>query len=391
VHDYLNQRGGAERVFRHVADLYAGAPVYTSILDARATGDLVDPARVRTSVLQRLPGAGRYFRYLAPLYPAVFEYFDLAAYDLIVSTTTAWAKGVRVRADAIHVCYIHTVSRFAFDYERYVGGFGIAALARPVVRRLVAWDRRAATRPTAFIANSHNVAKRINDYYGRAAYVVHCPVDVERFARGADDGDYLLVVSRLLAYKRIDVAIDACRIAGLRLLVVGDGPARRDLEARAADSRTEFLGNVDDAALRAVMGRARAVIVPGEEDYGLVPLEGNASGRPAIAYGRGGALETIVPGRTGELFYEPTAESLAAVLERFDPGRYDRAVLRAHAESFSPERFKARFGAAVDAVVRLGSRAAVDADLRRLAQERESATRAGRAICDGEVGRTARA
>ena len=380
MHDYLNQRGGAERVFRHVADLYADAPVYTSILDVKATGDLVDPARVRTSALQRIPGAGRFFRFLAPLYPAAFERFDLSAFDLIVSTTTAWAKGVRVPAGAIHVSYVHTPSRFAFDYERYVGGFGIGAIARPIVGRLVAWDRCAAQRPTALIANSANVAERIKTYYGRDSYVVPCPVDVERFAIGAGNGDYFLVVSRLLAYKRIDIAIEACRLAGVRLLIVGEGPARRELETRAAGSQTVFVGSLSDDKLRAVMGEARAVIVPGEEDFGLVPLEANASGRPAIAYGRGGALETIVAGATGEYFMEPVAASLAPVLGRFDATRYDRTAMRAHAEFFAPERFKERFAAAVARVVRLGSRAAVDADLRRVPQQREGRADRKRAV-----------
>ncbi|MBD5634794.1 MAG: glycosyltransferase, partial [Candidatus Eremiobacteraeota bacterium] len=206
VHDYLNQRGGAERVFRHVADLYPEAPVYTSLFDRRVTGDLVAAARVRTSALQRFPGASRYFRYLAPLYPAAFESFDLSAYDTIVSTTTAWAKGVRFRPGAVHVCYIHTVSRFAFAYDDYVGGFGLAGLARPMVRRLIAWDREAATRPTAYIANSENVARRVRRYYGRDAFVVPCPVDLERFALRRDGpGDYAVVVSRLLPYKRVDL------------------------------------------------------------------------------------------------------------------------------------------------------------------------------------------
>jgi len=339
-------------VFRHVADLYPQAPVYTSIADSRATGDLVDPARVRTSGLQRVPFAARFFRLLAPLYPRAFESFDLSSYDLIVSTTTAWAKGVRFRDDAVHVCYIHTVSRFAFDYERYVGGFGFGALARPVIAELVAWDREAARRPTAFVANSHNVAARVLKYYGREASVVHCPVDVERFAVGSGSGDYFLVVSRLLGYKRVDLAIDACRLAGVRLLIAGEGPARAALERRAVGSRTSFLGYVDDATLRALVGDARAVILPGEEDYGLVPLEANASGRPAIAFARGGALETIRPGVTGEYFADPTSESLASVVAAFDARRYDGAALRAHAETFSPAAFKRRFAAAVDDVVR---------------------------------------
>jgi len=372
VHDYLNQRGGAERVFRHVADLYADAPVYTSLFDPAATGDLVAPERVHVSPLDRIPGSRRFFRALAPLYPWAFERFDLAAYDTIVSTTTSWAKGVRFRDGAVHVSYIHTVSRFAFDYDRYVGGFGLATLARPLVARLVRWDRRAAERPTAFVANSANVAARVRRYYGREAFVVPCPVDVERFAPAplAEVGDRYLVVSRLLGYKRVDLAIDACRLAGARLAVVGEGPARAALERRAAGSRTEFLGALCDDALRSLMARARAVILPGEEDFGLVPLEAAASGRPAIAYGRGGALETIVA-ETGTWFAEPTAESLAAALCAFDPNRYDRAIMRMHAERFSPARFAARFGAVVDEVRALGSRAAVDAELGRRAQERE--------------------
>jgi glycosyltransferase involved in cell wall biosynthesis len=310
---------------------------------------------VRTSFLQALPGASRYFRYLAPLYPAAFEAFDLSAYDLIVSTTTSWAKGVRFRADAIHVCYIHTVSRFAFAYDQYVGGLTSLALARPVVGALVAWDREAAKRPTAFIANSHNVAARVKRYYGRDAAVAHCPVDIDRFAVGRGAGDYVLVVSRLLPYKRVDLAIDAARLAGRRLLIVGSGPAERALKAQAVGSRTEFLGSVSDADLRGIMGDASAVILPGEEDYGLVPLEANASGRPALAYGRGGALETIRPGVTGEHFADATPESLAAALRAFDPARYDPAVLRAHAECFGPEPFKRRFAELVREIVRSGA------------------------------------
>ncbi len=260
----------------------------------------------------------------------------------------------------VHVCYIHTVSRFAFDYERYVGGFGVGRVARPIVKRLVDWDRRAAERPTAFIANSRNVAARIRTYYGREAFVVPCPVDVERFAVGEGGGSYALVVSRLLSYKRIDLAIDACRLANVPLKIVGSGPARAALEARARASKTEFLGAVSDADLRGLMARARAIVLPGEEDFGLVPLEANAAGRPAIAYGRGGALETIVPGVTGEHFGEHTPASLARVLADFDAARYDPQRLRAHAETFAPARFKERFAACVDTIATLASRDAAE-------------------------------
>ncbi|MBC5810910.1 MAG: glycosyltransferase [Candidatus Eremiobacteraeota bacterium] len=350
VHDYLNQRGGAERVFAHIARAFPDAPIYTALFDPRATGDLIDPARVRTSWLQRVPFANRAFRLFAPLYPSIFEGFDLSGFDTIVSSTTAWAKGVRFGPGAVHVCYINTVSRFAFDYDRYVGALGFGTLARPFVRRLVRWDRAAAERPTAYIANSHNVAARVRAYYGREAAVLHCPVDVDRFSAGDGRGEYFLAVSRLLPYKRIDVAIAACALAGVPLKVVGDGPARRTLEGLAAGTRTEFLGPVGDAELRGLMQEARAVIVPGEEDYGLVPLEANASGRPVLAYGGGGALETVVSGVTGELFAEQSGASLAAMLRDFDPRRYDAGVLRAHALTFSPERFIERLRAIVEDV-----------------------------------------
>ena len=361
VHDYLNQRGGAERVFRHVAALYPGAPVFTSIYDEAQTGDLVAGHEVRTSALQGFPASSRYFRLLAPLYPAAFESFDLSEFDLIVSTTTAWAKGVLFPPSAVHVCYIHTVSRFAFNYDAYVGGLTggspLRAVAKPVVDRLIAWDRRAAERPTAFVANSSNVASRVRRYYGRDAAVAHCPIDVERFEVGPGDGDYAIVVSRLLGYKRIELAIAGCKRAGMRLLVVGTGPARADLERAALGSRTEFLGYVGDTRLRALVGRARVVILPGEEDFGLVPLEAAASGRPTLAYGRGGALETIVPRVTGDYFDEPSGRSLADALARFDFDGYDPARLRAHAESFGPAAFKATFASLVDDVVGRSTRA----------------------------------
>jgi glycosyltransferase involved in cell wall biosynthesis len=334
-------------VFAHIARAFPDAPVFTALYDRAATGDLLDPARVRSSWLQRVPLANRNFRYLAPFYPGVFEGFDLAPYDVVVSSTTAWAKGVRARPGAAHVCYINTVSRFAFDYERYVGGFGIGTAVRPLVKRLVDWDRRAAQRPTLYVANSANVAARVRAYYGRDARVLHCPVDLDRFTPGTGNGDYFVAISRLLPYKRIEVAIAGCALAGVPLKIVGSGPAEAALRSAARGTQTEFLGALDDAQLRVVLGEARAAIVPGEEDYGLVPLEANASGRPAIAYGAGGARETIRAGVTGEFFAEQTAASLAAVLTDFDATRYDAESLRAHAELFSPERFVAGLQAIV--------------------------------------------
>ncbi len=312
-------------------------------------GDLVPPERVRVSYLQRIPGANRNFRYLAPLYPRAFEAFDFSAYDAIVSTTSSWAKGIRFRPDAVHVCYIHTVSRFLFDYDRYLDPLRSAqgarvpnVLAKAVVKGLVRWDLEAAKRPTHFVANSHNVAQRIRQYYGRDAEALHCPIDIDRFTVGRGAGDYFFIASRLLPYKRIDLAIDAARLAGVKLLIAGDGPAIEQLRERARGSGTTLLGYVDDATLNALLGDAIAAILPGEEDLGLVPIEAAATGRPTVAYRGGGARETVVEGVTGTFFDEPTAESLAAVLRTFDPRGYDAQGLRARAEGFSPQRFTER-------------------------------------------------
>jgi glycosyltransferase involved in cell wall biosynthesis len=350
VHDYLNQRGGAERVFAHIARAYAQAPVYTALYDEAQTGDLVDPARVRMSYLGRLPGANTYFRYLAPLYPRAFERFDFSGYDTILSSTTAWAKGVIVPPGAVHVCYTHTVSRFAFAYNSYVGDLGPRALAKPFVDRLVAWDKQAAQRPTQLVASSRNAAERIKRYYGRDALVLPCPVDVNRFTVGTGGGDYFFIASRLLPYKRIDRAIEAANLAGVRLLVAGTGPAEGQLRELARGTTTTLLGFVSDQRVNELLGGARAAILPGEEDFGLLPLEAAACGRPAIALRAGGALETIVERETGEFFDDPAPQSLAAVLGSFDESRYDAQRLRAHAQAFSPERFTAQLRAIVEQV-----------------------------------------
>ncbi len=282
------------------------------------------------------------------MYPRAVESLDLSAYELVVSSTTAWAKGVLTRPDAVHVCYINTVSRFVFDAQRYVGGFGIGTFAAPVVRTLAAWDVRAASRPTRFVANSRNVAERVRRWYGRDADVLPCPVDVDRFTPGSGDGGYYVVVSRLLPYKRIDLAIAACALAGVPLHVIGSGPDEKRLKALAVGSATTFHGAVDDATRNAIVGDARAAILPGEEDFGLVPLEAAAAGRTTIAFAAGGALETIVDGVTGRFFHEQSPNALADVIRSFDPSGYDPHALRAHAEAYRPERFVARLQAIID-------------------------------------------
>jgi glycosyltransferase involved in cell wall biosynthesis len=246
---------------------------------------------------------------------------------------------VIVPPGAVHVCYINTVSRFVFDDERYVGGFAGGGLARALIAPLARWDRIAAQRPTRFVANSRNVAARIMRYYGREADVLACPVDVDRFTLGAGRGDYFVVVSRLLAYKQIERAIAACARAGVALHIAGGGPHEAALRRAAAGTRTTVHGYLADAAVDALVGDARAVLLPGEEDFGLVPLEAAAAGTPTIALRAGGALETIVDGETGMFFADPNAESLAAAIAGFDRSRFDPHRLRAHAERFAPPRF----------------------------------------------------
>ena len=346
----MNQRGGAERVFAHFARAWPEAPVFTALYDEAAVGDLVPRERVRTSALARVPSANKRFRYLAPLYPRAFESFDLSSFDVIVSSTSSWAKGVRFNKDAVHVCFIHTVSRFLFDYERYLGGFGLGTLARPVVNHLVKWDLKAAERPTHYVANSQTVADRVTQYYHRGADVLHSPADVDRFTVGSGDGDYFFIASRLLPYKRIDLAIDAAQIAGVKLLVAGTGPSERALRERAAGTTTEMLGYVSDTEMNRLIGEARAALLPGEEDLGLVPIEAAAAGRPTIAFRGGGARETVIEGTTGLFFDEPSPESLASVLRSFDSRAFDARRLREHAEQFAPDRFIAKFREIVERV-----------------------------------------
>ena len=328
-------------MFAHIAAAFPGAPVYTSLYDPQRTGDFVAGHSVHSSALAKLPLANRYFRALAPFYPRAFEAFDFSGFDTIVSSTTSWAKGIIVPPGAVHVCYINTVSRFLFAYDEYVGGFGMRHVGRRLVERIIAWDRLAAARPTAYVANSRNVAARIKEHYGRDAFVLHCPVDVDRFTAGPGDGGYFFIASRLLPYKRIDLAIRACAIANVPLVVAGSGPAEKALRALAWGTTTTMLGFVSDAELNRLLGNATAALLPGEEDFGLVPLEAAAAGRPTIAYRAGGALETVRPGITGEFFDERDPQSLAAVLRAFDATRYEAGALRAHAMDFSPEKFKA--------------------------------------------------
>ena len=345
VHDALVDTGGAERVVLILARMFPNAPLYTTCYKPDWTFDQFRTLDVRTSFVQPLVVNRIVHKILFPLYPMAFEQFDLSGYDLVLSSSAHWAKGVITPPETCHVCYCNSPSRVAWRYHKYVEQQGFGAVARAIlpwfVHRFRQWDVVSASRVDAFVAGSQNAANRIAKYYRRESSVMRSPIDVHQFAPNPAGGDYFLVVSRLAAYKRVDVAVEAFRRLGLPLKIAGRGPMF-DALRRGAPSNVECLGRVSDTALKQLYARCRALVVCAEEDYGLTPLEVNASGRPVIAYGAGGALETVVDGRTGLLFAEQTAESLIEAVRRLENISFDPAVMRAHAEQFDATIFQAR-------------------------------------------------
>jgi glycosyltransferase involved in cell wall biosynthesis len=279
-----------------------------------------------------------------------FEGFDLRGYDLVISNKSAFCHGVITPADAVHVCYCLTPTRFLWNYHSYVRHERIhpvaGALLSPILHNLRLWDRAAADRVEHFVAISETVRQRIRKFYRRDSVVIHPPVDVERFQVREDHEDYFLIVSRLIPYKRIDLAVEAFNISGLPLKIVGDGRDRSRLQAMAKPN-IEFLGRVSADQLEEYLSRCRAFIFPGEEDFGIAPLEAQAAGRPVIAYAAGGALETVIEGATGVFFREQTAESLADAISDFDDGVFDSVTIRQHAEAFDKETFRDKLRAFV--------------------------------------------
>jgi glycosyltransferase involved in cell wall biosynthesis len=346
VHDYLNQRGGAERVLGVLHGMFPEAPIFTSVLDRSTLWPQLRSADIRVSWMQRLPGLRRHFKKYFLLYPLVFERLDLAGFDLVLSSSSAFAKAVRAPRGGVHVCYCHTPARFIWNYEEYVEHEALGRVARSAlplaIRILRRWDLRTAHRPTAYVANSTVVAERIRRIYGRDATVVPPPVEIDRF-RGLSGvpGDYYLIVSRLNAYKRIHLAVEAFNHLHLPLVIVGEGPHRPALERMAAPT-VRFLGRVDDGELGKLLGGCRALILPGEEDFGIAVLEANAAGRPVVAYLGGGALDTVEPGVTGVFFSEPSTDSLADAVLRAARIPWDPDALRRHAAHFDVAAFRER-------------------------------------------------
>lgn len=362
MHDWLTNQGGAERVLWALHRAFPQAPIYTSVYDRKALPQFAG-ADVRTSFLQRWPLARSRHQLYPVLRTFAFESFDLSGFDVVISSCSAEAKGVVTRPDTLHVCYLHTPTRYYWsDHHRYAAdpGFGpldpLVRLAMPAfIRQMRMWDLSAASRVDAFVANSSFVAHRIEKYYRRQATVIHPPIQAARFEPGTGPGEFFLVAGRLVPYKRVDLAVRACRALDLPLVVAGAGSELDRLRALAGP-RTTFAGRCGDAELSQLLRRSKALIHCAEEDFGLLPLEAMASGRPVIAYGAGGALETVVDGRTGVFFKEQTVPALATALTRFEALGFDQGELRRHAEAFDEAGFVGEIAKFVDD--ELGRRAA---------------------------------
>jgi len=345
VHDWLNQIGGAEGVLETLVDMFPGAAVYTSIYWPEAMPVAYRQWDIRTTWMDRLPGIHRRHQPYLLFYPFAFDGTQLRDFDLVISNKSAFCMGVRVAPGTRHLCYCLTPTRFVWDYENYVrreqvGGFA-RSLVRPFLGRLQRWERTAADRVEAFVAISSAVRDRIQRHYRRDSEIVYPPVDTARFAPSPDGSydDYYLIVSRLVPYKRIDLAVRAFTELGLPLWIAGSGRDRASLEAMAG-ANVRFLGRVSDDELGHLMARCRAFVFPGLEDFGIAPVQAMAAGRPVIAFAGGGALDYVVEGVTGTFFHEQSPGSLAGTVVRFDAAAFAPPEIRAHAERFDTQVFK---------------------------------------------------
>jgi glycosyltransferase involved in cell wall biosynthesis len=351
AHDWLTVPGGSEQVVMELLEMFPRAEIFTSVYDPAPWPAQIAERPVHASWLNRIPGATRHYPKLLPLMNSAFRSFDLSQFDLVLSSSHANAKNVRKPPGAIHVCYCHTPMRYAWE-EGFLAGEQVGRATRlllpPLLARLRRADLAGAAGPDVFVANSAYVAERIRRCYGRDSEVVHPPVHVDHFlSLERAPGDYYLAFGRVVPYKRVDLAVAACSRLGRALKVAGDGRAMQDVRAVADGGPVEFLGKVSDGERDRLLAGARALLFPGEEDFGIVPVEAQAAGVPVIAYGVGGALETVRDGLTGALFEEQSESSLAAAIERFERMALDEQAVRENARSFSRERFRAEMAGVI--------------------------------------------
>ncbi len=347
VHDYLNQMGGAERVVMAFHDIFPDAPIYTSIYDPKRVDPAFRQMDVRTSFMQKFPLVTKHHQPYLPFYPFAMESLDLRGYDLVLSSSSAFGKGVITRPETLHICYCHTPMRWCWAYDEYVEREQLGTVARKVLPLLITglriWDQTSAMRVDHFIANSPVVAERIQKYYRRDAIVIAPPVETSRFPfdPATQPEDYFLIISRLVPYKRIDLAIEACNRLQLPLVIIGSGRDEARLK-KLAGPTIRFMGRLSDQAILHYYAHCRAFLFPGEEDFGITPLEAQASGRPVIAYGVGGALASVIDGITGTFFHDQTIDSLASALATFNEDAFDSQVIRDHALEFDKPLFNRR-------------------------------------------------
>ncbi len=355
VHDWLVSLGGGERVVESLTKLFPQAVVYTSVYKPENM-PILKQNEVKTTFLQHWPLAKKKHQLYSPLRPVAFEMLELSDYDLVISSSSAESKGVITRSETLHIAYIHTPTRYYWSgYEDYLAhpGFGaLNPLARAVLPRMVKklrrWDYAAAQRPNYLVANSAEVAGRIKKYYDRESTVIHPPVEVERFLdKPSKEGDYYLVVSRLIPYKKTDLAIEACNKLGKKLIVVGRGTDYKNLQ-KLAGPTVEFVQNADDKQVEKLFLNCKAFLFPAFEDFGITPVEAMAAGKPVICYGQGGATESVVNGKTGVFFPKQNGDSLAQAIEDFEKLKFDSKSIREHAKKFSETRFLEEIGGYIE-------------------------------------------
>lgn len=343
--DYLAQYGGAERVTEAIHQTLPEAELHTTMVAPERMSPYLREIDIGTTWMQALPAKAKLYRHYFLFYPLAVESVNLTGYDLILSSCCGYAKGVRRGKHGVHVCYCHNPMRWVWRFPQYMQRESFSPPLkvglRLMVEALKQWELRAARRPDFYIANSHIVAKRLKAAFGVDAKVIEPPIVTSRFWVSRQPEDYYLILSRLSAYKRIDLAVEACTRTGRKLVVIGDGPDRERLR-RIAGPSVSFLGRLPDAEVNRYAARCRALIFPGEEDFGMTPLEVNAAGRPVVAYAAGGATETVIEGMNGVLFGTQTVDSLIEGLERLEAQSWDSATIRRHAQRYDIEVFRDR-------------------------------------------------
>ncbi len=350
IHDWLTGLRGGEKVLEVLCELYPDATLFTMVHIPDSTSPIIESHPIRTAFTQKLPAVKSIYRWYLPVYPWAVESLDLSGYDLVLSSSHCVAKGVVTPPDSTHICYCHTPMRYVWD--RFGDYFGDGLKARlvygPIAHYLRKWDVASAARVHHFVANSKHVAGRIQKYYRREAEVIYPPVDTEVYVptEGAPE-DYYLIVSALVPYKRLELAIDAFNKRSEPLLIVGTGPQERKLKARAG-SNIRFLGGRSQQELLPLYQRCQAALLPGVEDFGIVPVEAQACGRPVVALAEGGALESVRDGETGVFFSESSPEALSDAIDRVSSLRFNRMAVRTWALGFSRQRFKDRIKAYID-------------------------------------------